>query len=645
MKKNNRLLIVLFATVLGLVSCEDYLDKSPELGITADEVYSEYYTYKGAVDRGNWLVMNYVCSSTNWGAFVGAMSDEQQAVKNSMPVYKSINQGVWQDSRWRDFGMSFRSETNYGADPYYNEPAGKSLKAIRAMGLAIENIDNLVDYPAEIGYSQDELKGQLLGQAYALRAWHQFEVIRRYGPILLVDTAGGGRSSFSTEYSFDQIRPSFQRCADLIAADCDDAYQNLPNRWTTSTDIGRLTKTSALAIKAMTYLYAASPLMNTQNGAYPYGQDSYNQEYAQKGIDAMLAALKQVANGGTRYKLYDEAHYMENWMSQGYENGGAITNEALLQPVPTNSNNWSLPMNRGGSGTGWFLPQHDGGWAVFNVPTQNAVDKFETINGYPVSNFSSDDPSFDPGNPYDNRDPRLRKFIFCPGDDMYISDPSGAARTNEAWFNDIDPGNDDGAGYHFKYYRGKNLVYTGYFAAGKWRKLGYNKFDNQYSQNYYRSFPLIRLADMYLGLAELANEVYGPTATIPGAGFTDETTGIVVNTAEDALNVIRTRVGMSEIRDEYLNESDFRDRVRNEWAVEFYGEFRRWKDMRRWRIAKDVFAQGIYGAEVTNNNDGTFNYVNKKLNVPRVFEDKHYWYPLHSDYVNMFATFKQNPGW
>ena len=128
--------------------------------------------------------MNYVATSTNWAAYIGAMGDEQQAVKNDMPVYKSINQGIWENSSWRDFGMGFRSETSYGADPYYNEPAGKSLKAIRAMGLCIENIEKLTDFPAEIGSSPEELKNQLLGQAYALRAWHQFEVIRRYGPIL-----------------------------------------------------------------------------------------------------------------------------------------------------------------------------------------------------------------------------------------------------------------------------------------------------------------------------------------------------------------------------------------------------------------------------------------------------------------------------
>lgn len=635
MKKYNIIHIVLLAFTLGFVSCEDYLDADPEMGIDGEEVYSEYYNYKAAVDRGNWLVMNYVASWNNWAAFIGAMGDEQQAVKTDMPVYKSINQGLWQDSNWRDFGMNFNSETKYNADPYYNAPAGKSLKAIRAMGLAIENIEKLQDFPAEIGASPEQLKNQLLGQAYALRAWHTFEVIRRYGPILLVDTIGGGRKTFNTEFKFDTKRPTFQQCADLIAADCEDAVKYLPNRWSDPTDVGRLTKASAYAIEGMVYLYAASPLMNTANGANPFGQDSYNETYAKKGLKAMANCLKLVNSGGTRYKLYDKENYMENWMSQDR----AISDEALFQPVSTNFDNWNLPMNRGGSGTGWFLPQHDGGWAVFNVPTQNTVDKFETINGYPVTAFSSDDPTFDSSNPYENRDPRLREFIFCPGDNMYLNNPGGGSNStleNQAWSN---PGDE---GWHYTYYRGKSLVYTGYFDAGKWRKLGYNRFDNKYNQNYYRIFPHIRLADMYLGIAELGNEVYGPTASIQEA----VSAGIDVTTASQAVNKIRNRVGMPDVRSEFLSDrSKFRDRVRNEWAVEFYGEFRRWKDIRRWRIVKDVFDEGIYAADVTKNADGSFNYVSKKLDVPRAFEDKHYWYPLDVKYINMFEAFKQNPGW
>ena len=46
--------------ISGLVACEDYLDVNPEMGITAEEIYSDYYNFKGAVDRATNLIHNYV---------------------------------------------------------------------------------------------------------------------------------------------------------------------------------------------------------------------------------------------------------------------------------------------------------------------------------------------------------------------------------------------------------------------------------------------------------------------------------------------------------------------------------------------------------------------------------------------------------
>ena len=648
--KNNRIIFILLVSLIGLASCEDYLDVSPDRGIDTEVVYSDYYSYKGAVDRGNWLIANYVASFMNYDPCNGVLSDEQQVQKyggNS----EQANKGVWQDLRHRDFGINFNTETDYshGSPTFHSEPAGASMKAIRAMSIAIQNIDMLDDFPVGTGYTADQLRGQLLGQAYALRAWHQFEVIRRYGPILLVDTTGGDRTQFNPDFNFDAKRPSFQDCADLIAMDCDEAMALLPNKYDVATDVGRFTKTTAAAIKAMTYLYAASPLMNKENGDYPVGKDEYEEEYAQKGIDAMLEALALINSSDTRYKLYSKEDYELNFRCDK-----AVSDEALLQPPPTNKGG-VMPMAWWSVGSGWFLPPHDGGWAVWQAPTQNAVDWFETTEGYPVNGFSSADPSFDPANPYDNRDPRLKIAIFCPNDVMYTTDKwvNKTAQTNEVWSNEAY--NAEGkitVGYHYNKY--SNNPYTGYFDGGKWRGPGNNTWEKLVaSQARYFIYPHIRIPDMYLGLAELANEVYGPTTTIPGAGFTEETTGLTVNTAEDALNVIRNRAGMPNVRSEFVNQDDFRDRVRNEWAVEFYGEFRRWKDIRRWRIAKDVLAKGIYGVSAIKNDKGTpdvsddtFTYTSKKIdNAYRVFEDKHYWYPFPNDTKDMFVVFEQNPGW
>ncbi|WP_066630848.1 RagB/SusD family nutrient uptake outer membrane protein [Labilibacter marinus] len=667
MKKNNKIIFILLVSLISFVSCEDYLDVDPDRGIDTEVVYSDYYSYRGAIDRGNWLIVNYFGTFANGESCVGILSDERQVAEYNTGA-EQANKGVWQDLDYWDFGIKYNQEHIgnplgvHSSAPFHQQPAGRAMKAVRAMSIAINNIDLLDDFPAGTGYTNDELKNHLLGQAFALRAWHMFEVIRRYGPILLVDTTSGAGVEFNPDFNFDTKRPTFQQCADLIAKDCDEAIKLLPVTYVQQAgNTGRFTSATAASIKAMTYMYAASPLMNTDNGAFPFGQDTYNQEYAQKGIDATLEALSLINSSESRYKLYSQADYLQNWRCDN-----AVSDEALIQPGPTNKGGM-MTMQWWNIGVGWWLPGHDGGWGNnFNMPTQNAVDRFETIDGYPVNGFSSDDPSFDEGNPYENRDPRLKMMVFCPNDEMYTTEKwiNNTALRNEAWSNDAltqDFNKKDGdfvevtrTGYHYNAYPAS---YTGYFDGGKWRVPGNNKFEKLVgSAAKYFIFPHIRVADMYLGLAELGNELYGPTTPIPGLSSVPKDKNHStepLNTAADALNLIRTRVGMPNVRSEFLNQDDFRDRVRNEWGVEYFGEFRRWKDIRRWRIAKDVLSKGIYGASIIKYDNGTadpsddtFDYSSKKLdNAYRVFEDKHYWYPFPNGTKDMFFVFEQNPGW
>ena len=90
--------------ISGLVACEDYLDVNPEMGITAEEIYSDYYNFKGAVDRATNLIHNYVFDRYDWDCEVGGLSDEAQSVK-SAPTMLSVNTGLWQDYSGREFGF------------------------------------------------------------------------------------------------------------------------------------------------------------------------------------------------------------------------------------------------------------------------------------------------------------------------------------------------------------------------------------------------------------------------------------------------------------------------------------------------------------------------------------------------------------
>ncbi|WP_372772502.1 RagB/SusD family nutrient uptake outer membrane protein [Mangrovibacterium sp.] len=488
----------------------------------------------------------------------------------------------------------------------------KAFVAIRAVNTVLENINLLKEYPAETGYTAEELEDQLIGQCYFLRAFHYFQIIRRYGGYTIMNQV------FGPDHDFDKARPSYLQSSDSLVADLDKAIKLLPVKWNDQNK-GRVTKTTAQALKGMALLYAASPLMNPQLNPYGSSSKEYNLEYAEKAVFATLEAIESYAEGG--YQMYSKEDYTKNWYRREY----GFSDEALLVPPLSSA---SSPDGTGLAGKGWFLPQFMGGWLSEGQPTQNAVDWFETADGYDVNDPDAiTSGSFDPANPYENRDPRLKMLVFVHGDDMYgeLSSPtSGVPRDLQATPD----------GYHYKYEEGKSKFWCGYYHKGKHRWPGCDKWHT--STGWYRNFPHIRVAQLYLDFAEAANEVYGPTGAVPGTSLT----------AVGAINLLRQRVDMPPVLAKYTTDSEaFKERIYNERAVELYHEFHRWFDLRRWKLAKEVLPQGIYAADIRKV-DGQLVYGKKKLETSmRVFEDKHYWYPFPTDMMNMMSEFEQNPGW
>ena len=280
------------------------------------------------------------------------------------------------------------------------------------------------------------------------------------------------------------------------------------------------------------------------------------------------------------------------------------------------------------------MPHFDGGWGNYAVPTHNAVEWFETADGWELDDAVAQGSSWNPADPYQNRDPRLKDFIFCHGDQMLIK----AKKSNRGGLPPVFQA-DQPDGKHYKYETNtRKNYYTGYFISGKHRWAGNNKADK--IGGHVRMFSFIRFAQLYLDYAELANELYGPTAVVPGSD------GVGSLSAVDAINIVRNRVGMPDVHSFYTGDKEtFRDYIRMERARELYNEQHRWWDLKRWRISKEVLSKGIYAAYITKDGNGGFNYSKVKTNYPRVFENKHYWYPFPSSVINMFSTFEQNPGW
>lgn len=665
MKKYSYIFLVLGG--LLLFSCEAYLDKNPESNLSEENVYSDYELFKGTVDRLMGLIHNYAYSQFDYGGEVGTYSDECMQGKRGDKILTNVNTGNWQDCGAPGFSWNMGvGEGGGGGNNEFHyrkwtrEIPGEASAGIRGANLCIANIDLLTKFPAESPYSEEELRNQLLGQAYLMRAWFYFELIRLYGGMPNMQTA------FATNEDFDVVRPEYWESSAWAVEDADKAIDLLPENWDrVPGDQGRVTRTTAKAIKSMILLYQASPNMGIpRDQSLGYGGTAeYVDSILPKAVEATVEALASALSPNSRYMLLNENNdpnsyyqYEDNfYVNTATDQDKLFSEEAIFQAPyrdGTMSQSWGAGFGARTAGTGMYLPWWDGeyDWARWAVPTQNAVDFFETIDGYEVGDWhlgtgdavdavNAGLSVWDPTDPYENRDPRLRKFIQCHGDEMYVSDIVSNRYTGRGLTDVLDVREGEG---HNAADAGKPANHTGFYIGGKYRWPTNSYWDDAVDNgSMMQIFPLIRVAQLYLDLAELGNEVGGPTYAIPNSGDLD------VSNPIECINKIRNRVGMPDVLPQYTTDkATFRDYIRMERARELFFEQHRWQDLRRWRIAHEVLPKGIYVASVTGSSIENVTY-SKKLepSFVRVFENKHYWYPFMNADMYLFQNFEQNPGW
>ena len=301
------------------------------------------------------------------------------------------------------------------------------------------------------------------------------------------------------------------------------------------------------------------------------------------------------------------------------------------------------------------------------MPTHNAVTWYGTIDGYTWEDRERS-AKWDEENPYANRDPRLRQNIFCDGDDILTSGnilKMDASRTGNVR-TEMEKNSNLFTGYISNKY-----LWPGQHTGGvKMTQTGKNdgqKVTNGIgAQKYLRCLAYIRIPQLYLDFAEAANELYGPTGQVTYVNSAGETV-TAPHTAVSAINVIRKRVGqnakfklngndmetfpqLADVPSLYTGDKGkFREYIRLERGAELFQEFHRWFDIRRWKIAVDLFSDKDYikGIDIYELNGVTV-YEPRSLaseGVVRVFEPKHYWYPFPSDDMFKLGSFEQNPGW
>jgi hypothetical protein len=582
--KKTVLQLLLVAVTTVITSCEKYLDKQP------DELLSLQVTFSNRQYTENFLygIYNYIPSYNFWtGEPFNGIADDIDITWNrgNYPTY-AMNLGNW--------------------GPTYfvvNDNWKNFYKAFRQVSIFLANVDkapipaaNKTLYKAEAKY---------------LRAYFYLWLFRAYGPVPLVKDV----ISFD-DPTFNIPRNTFDECVDYILKDLDEAYKDLPvkheNIWA-----GKPTKGACLAMKARLLLWAASPLVNGNPDLKDLknkdGKALFPQAYDANRWKLAADAAKAVIDMGV-YNIYTVK-----------DSKGDIDPLASYKGIYTSQYNndeviWGRNLDGGSS---LDIDRHcmlrsKGGWNGIAV-TQKIVDEFEMANGksikdaesgYVENGFSAADTKYTTKgtwNMYVGREPRFYVTVNYSG---------------ASWW--------DGQKAEF-FYKGKDGKEIG---RDDHSRTGYllRKFIDPVSdpianRNRAKLFPYIRISDIYLMYAEAMNEVSGPSAEIL-----------------TYVNKVRERAGVPALK-AGLSKEELRNRIIHERAVELAGEQTRYFDLRRWKMG-DEMGGSFYGMAVDLGANATDEKFFKRTEFEkRVFEKKHYFWPVPQGEIDKNQELIQNPGW
>lgn len=619
MKKH--IIIILATALMSAISC-NYLDISPELGLTEENVYTNLSNFQA-----------YLASAYDTGtnrASVNA-APEQNLFYGTIPMGMDHTVARFPFSTMTDLadcgrnrdclvmkGGSLASMTTMLCSTQI--PIFKSnWKCIRIANNCIANIDKLQDCdPVE--------KTDLLAQAYFIRGWCHMHLCIYYGGQPYLDHA------LQADESWDLERESSLKTFTKAAADLKKAYDLFEScgrvrRDPVSGD-GHLAHSqqavpggaAAIAAWARCLLYAASPLSNTTN----------DKKLWENAAAACSMALSVALKNG--YALETFANWEHNWKFERY------TNEQIwgIYLATAKAHNM-YPVN--------FLAfaisnaTHGGG----EMPTQQCVDLYETKWGDPL--FTEEERAeairlghYVDQNPYINRDPRFYKTVIfdgatAAGVDGVINiyyDPD-----KKTWPATILDGETRYFGVDWNSSDSPNSS-TGYYSCHNW--------DGHYlGSTWSLTDPVIRLAELYLNYAEAVNMAYGPDESLDGN-----------ITAVEAVNLIRNRAGMPDVQSRYTADAEsFNKRIQNERTIEFMFEGHHYfEDERRWKIAPERMKGPLYGMYIESCPVDDEHPVGKIFTRTELaashqstWKEPMYYFYLPPAEANKYSIYKDNENW
>lgn len=249
MKNKIKLLSFAFVATMAFTSCSDtFLQEKRNYDSTNVEVYNYY---SGADGRIRSLYAKTLPNPNGDAAWNNPSTGRPDVQSRSTEEYSGFD--LFVDPRKELTALSGGDDNRVPSYFHYQMQNTVNVYGrIRDINDAIQGISG--------GKLSQEEKDQLLGQAYFLRAWCYYNIVKWYGGIPIVTEV------LEPVESTAVLRSSTRECIELMCNDLDQAAEMLAatGAWT-GNNWGRVTSGTALALKGRVLLLWASPIFNRTN--------------------------------------------------------------------------------------------------------------------------------------------------------------------------------------------------------------------------------------------------------------------------------------------------------------------------------------------------------------------------------------------
>ncbi|WP_262245296.1 RagB/SusD family nutrient uptake outer membrane protein [Parapedobacter soli] len=631
--------IITILTTLFLflnTSCSDFLDKMPDDQLTMEMIFTD------KIRTEDWLASVYSSvPSPMWGYF------KDQGF-NIMADDITIPQ-EWQQFGWAN--VYAYTMANWNPNSGWNPNYWVELpKRIRTGLIFLEEVRVI----PEAGLTQQYVD-QMKNEVRFLIAYYYSLMIELYGAIpfapgVVYAIDAPASELLTTQTPYDEI-------VDWIDQELKDVSTKLPAVYTDRNDWGRVTSIMALAVRARTLLFAASPLYN--------GNPDLSEWQNAEGVNLFDPNhdVQKWARAATAHKeLIDAAHGAGYALYKEYNPDGSIDpfmsyynmslksfsagNREIIFGRPEN---WDL-----NGFQAHHLPKGIGGNAGMGV-TQELVDAFYMENGVaPITGYNDDgSPIINPASGYiengfstevDRRETAwagggpeslaengLRPVTMDGTYNMYCNrEPRFYVSVifNEAWLGAANRrteflqggGRDTGPTF--------DAPQNGYNVR---KRISLDVFPRE-GRFTYQPGILYRLAEAYLSYAEALNEAEGPS---------DE--------AYHYVNLVRERAGIPNL-EPGLDQTKLRAAIQHERRIEFNCEGIRFNDVRRWKLGEKFFNTTLYGMNFngtrkSDDKDDAQAFYKRTFYKNRYFSKRMYIWPIPQGQMDINPNLRQAPGY